>query len=77
MAYDATDGYVVLFGGCLGTSGGCAPISDQTWVYQGGVWANLTEFQPHPTARYAAGITFDSADGYVLLYGGQGSIVDG
>ncbi len=72
MTYDAADGYVVLFGGCLGTSGGCAPLSDQTWVYQGGVWANLSELQPHPSARYAAGMTFDSADGYVLLYGGQG-----
>ncbi len=75
MTYDMADGYVLLFGGCLGASSGCASLSNQTWAYQGGVWTNLSEARPHPSARWGAGMVYDSADGYVLLFGGQGNAI--
>ncbi len=64
MAYDAKDGYVVLFGGWNFTS-----YSNQTWKFAGGIWTELSPTR-HPSARFAAAMTYDAADGYVLLFGG-------
>lgn len=72
MAYDAADGYVVLFGGCgvvYASNASCPPALNDTWTYRGGVWTNITP-AASPSARYLAGMTYDAADGYVLLFGG-------
>ncbi|MCI4351392.1 MAG: hypothetical protein L3K15_07765 [Thermoplasmata archaeon] len=66
MTYDVGDGYVLLFGGYNATAG--TSLSD-TWTYLNGVWTQLFPGTA-PSARYAAGMTYDSADGYVLLFGG-------
>src|ERR1700691_5682623 len=48
-AFDAKDGYVLLFGGC---SKPVCPLLD-TWKYQAGMWTNLTGgVGINPTARY-------------------------
>src|SRR3989454_4349898 len=65
IAYDAADGYVVLFGGA--TSLGS--INGETWKYSGGTWTQITP-SSSPPARLGAGMAYDSADGYVLLFGG-------
>ena len=68
IAYDPRDGYVVLFGGY----GATGPLND-TWQFVGGSWTNITSLTPatnRPPPRFATGMTFDSADGYVLLFGG-------
>lgn len=71
MTYDPVDGYVVLFGGCTAqTSGTCTEFSNQTWTYQAGIWTNITSNGPHPSARASPGLTWDTTDGYVLLFGG-------
>jgi Galactose oxidase, central domain len=66
MTFDAKDGYVLLFGGC--GPGYCSALSD-TWRFLNGTWTQLS-----PTASPApvngADMTYDAADGYVLLYGG-------
>jgi hypothetical protein len=68
LAYDSADGYVVYLGGGPVGGAGCTS-SGQTWSYHHGVWTQL-----HPThappARQQAGFTNDSADGYLLLFGG-------
>jgi len=79
MAYDAKDGYVVLFGGfapysyCNKTS--CiytvTPLND-TWIFEGNHWKRL-DLSTHPPARFDAGMTYDAADGYIVLFGGNGS----
>jgi hypothetical protein len=70
MTYDASDGYVLLFGG-VNLSSGTAPVIGDTWTYQDGVWTNITSAQTSsPSARYAAAIAYDAADGYVVLFGG-------
>jgi Galactose oxidase, central domain len=65
MAYDAKDGYIVLFGG-MDANG--AALGD-TWTFNGGVW---TQVHPgtSPAARYGAMMAYDVADGYVVLFGG-------
>jgi Galactose oxidase, central domain len=75
MTYDQKDGYVLLFGG-QNNSG--TPLAD-TWKYVSGVWFQLTPPES-PPARYDASIAYDanSADQYVVLFGGYGraSILD-
>jgi hypothetical protein len=73
MTYDAADGYVVLFGGSSVAWASKSSTND-TWVYQNGSWREL-----HPNISPPAGLfldwsspamTYDGADGFVLLYGG-------
>ena len=67
LAYDPPDGATVLFGGCLAT---LCP-SNQTWVFAGGSWRNVTNPSDAPPARDYAGMDFDARMGGVLLFGGS------
>jgi PKD repeat protein len=69
MAYDAANGYLVLFGGeTLPTH---EPLND-TWTFRAGVWTNITgSAGSAPSPRYGEAMTYDAADGYVILAGGQ------
>jgi hypothetical protein len=66
MVYDAADGYVVLFGG----QSKSVPEFNDTWTYVGGVWTQVISGSAVPAARVFASMTYDYADGYVLLFGG-------
>jgi len=66
MAYDASDGYVVLFGGH--NSAGHA-LSD-TWKFQAGTWTRLHPAHS-PPARWGVQMVYDAKDGYVVSFGGQ------
>jgi hypothetical protein len=69
FAYDTADGYAVLFGGQYK-----GILYGDTWTYSGGVWTNITlTAGKGPSGRTAPGMTYDSADGYVLLFGGMNS----
>jgi Galactose oxidase, central domain len=67
MAYDAKDGYVVLYGG-LGSS----KVLSDTWKFAGGKWTKLSP-TTNPGARDAASMAYDAKDGYVVLFGGTGA----
>jgi hypothetical protein len=71
MTFDASDGYVLLFGG-VPTYGFCTPYAvtnqpgnpfyncyNDTWKYVGGQWTNLTDRVAHSPPRY-----FDGTSGY-------------
>jgi hypothetical protein len=66
MTYDATDGYLVLFGG-----GGHNIVFHDTWTYVNGNWTKLSP-PSYPISRFSASMTYDSGDGYALLFGGIG-----
>ncbi len=68
IAYDAIDGYMVLFGG-YNYSGHPSTLGD-TWIYSAGHWTNLSLLVPSPPPLSFAAMTFDPYDGYVLLFGG-------
>jgi hypothetical protein len=69
MAYDLVDHYVVMTEG-NGTGG--AILSD-TWKYTlAGGWVQFVGLGGPSPARYDSSMTFDSADGYLLLFGGVG-----
>ena len=68
MTHDHIDSYLLMFGG------GSSPSTPraQTWRYVGGVWKNLTATAgAPPAARERAGMAWDDADGYALLFGGR------
>jgi PKD repeat protein len=70
MTYDASDGYVLLFGGEPYSSPPYA--SNSTWTFAGGVWSNITAHAgTPPTARAGMAMTYDARDGYVLAFGGM------
>lgn len=68
MAFDNVDGYVLLFGGINSTSGA---YNAATWSYRGGIWSEVCA-NCGPSARAWAAMTYDSADQYVVLFGGYG-----
>jgi hypothetical protein len=73
MAYDAADGYVVLFGGCH-TAPPCTSgyFYSDTWKFSGGSWTKLAP-TTHPSGRGGYVMTFDTAAGSILLFGGCNS----
>lgn len=73
MTFDGGDGYLLLFGGYLLVNGGAHPIySNATWKFSGGAWSQVHPVKA-PSARALPGMTYDAADGYVVLVGGSGS----
>jgi len=67
MAYDATTGTVLLFGGYSGSEA----LGD-TWTWDGVTWTE--QFPPvSPSPRLNYGMTFDAATGTILLFGGAGN----
>jgi PKD repeat protein len=66
MAWDPTDGYVLLFGGTIQSG---AALAD-TWSFGNGSWTNLTsELTGAPPALDGAALAFDSTSGDMILYG--------
>ncbi|MCI4350273.1 MAG: PKD domain-containing protein [Thermoplasmata archaeon] len=74
MAYDAADGYLLLFGGYTGknpNSTGSYTLND-TWKFTAGAWTNISTFSSSaPSPRFAAAMTYDYTDGYAVLFGGN------
>ena len=66
MAYDPATGDMVLFGG---TGGNLNTALGDTWTWNGSNW---TQIRPatSPPARYGASMSFDSATGDMVLFGG-------
>ncbi|MCI4336167.1 MAG: kelch motif-containing protein [Thermoplasmata archaeon] len=73
LAYDQKDGYFLLVGGCVASSGVCthAAVKGDYWKYTpSGGWTSLGTFSGN--ARGDASIAYDSSDQLVVLYGGIG-----
>jgi PKD repeat protein len=65
MAYDAADGYIVLFGGYTYAFG----FSAETWELYSGQWWAVSPKNP-PLARYIASMVYVPSLSGVLLFGG-------
>ena len=71
-SHDPGGGYSILFGGHNG-----AHIFNDTWSYVAGHWLNLSKtLSRAPSIRYGAAMAYDSADGYIVLFGGSSSITN-
>jgi hypothetical protein len=75
MAFDESSGYVVLFGGYGCASVTCSAYVDlgDTWEFKGGTWTQLHP-STSPSVRYYLQMAYDTADGYLLLFGGEGCV---
>ncbi|MCI4319264.1 MAG: PKD domain-containing protein [Thermoplasmata archaeon] len=67
FAYDAKDGYVVLFGG-----DGASGYLDDTWTFHAGTW-KLLHPSVAPSGRDHSTLAYDPVDGYLVLFGGSTS----
>src|SRR5258708_28756305 len=71
MAYDAKDGYTVLFGG-ESTNGTRVDLTivylHDTWTFKSGEWTQLPVSGPATSVLIA--MAFDPIDGYLVAYGG-------
>jgi hypothetical protein len=71
MVYDSVDGYVVAV--APNVSGGLHNATygsnDLTWKYSGGNWSVVPTTGAPPELLYP-GLTFDTVDGYAVLFGG-------
>ncbi|MCI4334953.1 MAG: PKD domain-containing protein [Thermoplasmata archaeon] len=66
MAFDATDAYVLLFGGGNTSTGA---VLNDTWSFSGTNWTRIVT-SPSPSPRLEPAMTYDSEDSVVLLFGG-------
>ena len=66
MTYDAADHEVLLFGG---VDFGTGTYYADTWAFSGGQWTQLSP-STSPSPRAGSEITYDQADGYIVLFGG-------
>jgi hypothetical protein len=66
IAYDATHGQIVMFGGYTGS------YLNDTWVFNGTTWTDVTPADPakSPSIRSNEQMVYDPATGNVVLFGG-------
>ena len=72
IAYDARDGYLLLFGGGdPGAAGGWYELGD-TWTFSGTTWTNITgSLATAPSPRSDGAMVYDPAAQEIVLFGGQ------
>ncbi len=72
MAFDPSDGSLLLFGGMIGwVSGGSTTATNDTWRLTNTEWTALDP-PTKPPARYDHAMTTDAKHGRVYLFGGMG-----
>ena len=64
MAYDASNGTVVLFGGVIDG------FHNDTWTWNGTTWTEQAAAPAGLTARDGAGMVYDASTGTVVVFGG-------
>ncbi len=69
-----SSGALILYGGQNATTS--SVVSNETWSFSAGAW---TELYPtsNPGPRWGSGLTYDSSDHYLLLFGGGGFLASG
>jgi hypothetical protein len=68
MAYDASRGVTVLFGGIDGGAGGW-PFLQDTWEWNGETWEERTADGAAPSAAYGHAMVYDASRGVTVLFG--------
>jgi len=72
LAYDGTDGELVLYGGMSeNTTAQPSVFLGDTWTWDGSNWTEET-LTNTPLGRADASMTYDAATGQIVLFGGDG-----
>jgi len=69
MVYDGGRSQVTMFGGQQESG----VITNDTWIWDGSAWTDVTPTSSNPAARTKFGIAYDVARDRVVLFGGLGS----
>lgn len=69
LVYDKIDGYLLLFGG-HGTTSGNNVYYNETWVFNGIDWTQLSITSNVPSPRAEAGTSYDPILKEIVLFGG-------
>lgn len=69
MAYDSASSQMVLFGGAGST------FLNDTWVWNGTNWSNVTPGTGNPPARRNLSMAYDAAANQVVMFGGNANTV--
>jgi hypothetical protein len=75
LVYNSTNGRVTIFGGVGGTTG----YLNDLWELQGNTWVDVTPPGTSPAPRAWSGVTYESGNARLVLYGGwngQFSLID-
>lgn len=79
MAYDAADGYLLMFGGVVSAPPNvcynCERVAADTWAFGGGVWRELFP-AVRPPPLEGASMVYDPALHEVILFGGSAQTLD-
>ena len=70
MAYDASTGQILMFGGLGGTPSTGFAVTNSTWAWSGSNWQQLKP-STVPSARREAAIGWDTATSQLIMYGGE------
>ena len=70
MAFDESTGQMVLFGGSVPIEGALGQSLDDTWVWDGVDWTELSPASS-PSARAFAGFAYDPGSRQMVLFGGD------
>lgn len=71
MCYDERRGVIVLFGGTVAPSFASPRYLNDTWEFDGNTWRQVVPGGSLPAPRFCE-LTYDSARGVVVLFGGSG-----
>ena len=75
IAYYPAQNALLLFGGYIYIPGmlvGRTIAYNDTWLFSGGVWTNITASAgAPPSARFGGVMSYDPSDNYVVLFGGE------
>jgi hypothetical protein len=70
MVYDSLRSRVIVFGGYVSQQDAAPVLLNDTWEYDGNNWVEH-DASTAPVPRYFASVTYDSARGKVVLFGGN------
>ena len=73
MAFDSQRGQVVVFGGEGFNTSGELSLFNDTWIWDGSVWTEVTPPSSNPPAREQHDMVFDSQRGQIVMFGGGDS----
>ena len=71
LVYDPVDGYILLFGGLQLNQAAPNQYLNDTWSYSNLTWSLISNASG-PGPRQHTQMTYDAADGFVLMFGGFG-----
>lgn len=70
LAFDATLGRTVIFGGCTMPLCALSDYQNDRWEWDGTCWRNTTNAQKQPPVLQTPGMVYDAARQKTLIFGG-------